>query len=170
MQIFVHDVDDCRDLIAIPPGKEHGRDPTRETSTIIQSIRIECWATLQANPEARLTSATLTDRIAPEMIQHIMANSFRLATSDEECSKVLIKFSGGELVCKNAWRCRLSLPDGRSPPEQSLDFEVIFALGDETFIIVTQMIHGRSGFVYGIHWHHSPGGGEVVAIFPDILQ
>ncbi len=168
MQLFVHDVDNCRDLIAIPPGKEHGRDPTRQTSTIIQSIRVECWTVLQADPSAQVTPAAAVDRIDPGMIRGVMKHVGQMGLMGEKWARTFMSFSEGEITCKDAWRCRLSLPDGRSPPERSLDYNLIMAMGDERFIMVTQMVHGRSGFVYAVRWRGNRDGGEVISIFPDL--
>jgi hypothetical protein len=50
-----------------------------------------------------------------------------------------------------------------------VDFELIMSTNDERFILVTQMVYGRSGFVYGVRWRDSQGRGEVISIFPDRL-
>jgi hypothetical protein len=163
-------LEDCQAVVAGPLSKARPRDTLRDTWTIIQSIRVECWALLQVPPEAGVAAAVLDDRITPRMIHRIMANSIKLASSNEEWSKALIRFPGGEITCRNTWRCRFSRPDGNDFPDYSMDIELILAAGDERFIEVTQMYEGRSGFVFGIHWHEAPGGGEVVAIFPDLFQ
>ena len=159
---------DCPAVVEGPLRKARPRDTLRDTWTIIQSIRVECWALLQVSPQAGVKAATADDRITPRMIHRIMANSIRLAASDEEWSKALIRFPGGEIACKDAWRCIFSRPDGNNPPDYSLGFELILAAGHERFIEVTQMYEGRAGFIYGIRWRDTPAGGEVVAIFPDI--
>jgi len=98
-----------------------------------------------------------------------MANAEMLAAEDEDWSQTLVTFTDGEITCTDQERCRLSLLDGKNPPEQSVDFDLIMATGDERFILVTQSIYGRSGFVYGVRWRESENGGEVVSIFPDRL-
>ena len=169
-QQFAKGLEDCQALVEGPLGKARPRDKLRDTWTIIQSIQVECWALLQVSPEAGVKGATATDRITPRMIHRIMANSIKLAALDEEWSKALIRFPGGEITCRDQWRCRFSRPDGNDFPDDSMDVELILAAGDERFIEVTQMYEGRSGFVFGIHWREMPDGGEVIAIFPDILQ
>jgi hypothetical protein len=168
MQQFVKGFDDCQALVAGPIESATPRDSLRDTWTVIQTISVECWALLQIAPSGQVTAAGPSDRITMEMIHEIMANADRLSAEDEDWAKTLIVFTGGEVACKDRERCRLSLPDGKSPPEQSLDFEVIMAIGDERFILVTQMIYGRSGFVYGVLWRDAGGGGQVVKIFPDL--
>lgn len=165
-QEFVAGFDDCADIVAGPVYDGLPRDALRNTWTIIQSFRVDCWALLQANPDSRVDLAAGTDQITSDMILGIMRYSQKLSIGSEKWSKVLLDFSGGETVCKTLWRCRLSRPDGRSPPEQSVDFELIFANGSDRYIRVTQMIHGRSGFVYGVRWVESEKGGEVMSIFP----
>jgi hypothetical protein len=145
------------------------RDPLRDTSTIIQSIRVWCWAILQTDPTAQVSASGLGAEITTELIQGIMANAQMLAAEDEAWSQTLVTFSGGEITCTDLERCRLSLLDGKDPPEQSVDFDLILATGDERFILVTQAIYGRSGFVYGVRWRESQDGGEVISIFPDRL-
>lgn len=168
MQLFVRGVDDCQALVAIPPGQENARDALRETSTIVQWIRVECWTLLQADPQARVTSTGLADRITPGMIHGIMDYSRKLAEANTEWSQTLFRFPGGEITCADEWRCLLSLPDGNNPPDQSLEFDLILATGDERFVKVTQLFRGQSGFVYGVRWRETEGGGAVNAIFPEL--
>lgn len=167
-QLFVRDVYDCRGLTAVPPSKEHGRDGLRDTYTIIQSIKVECWAILQIDPEARIAVAGPADQITPDMIHGIMAYAEKLSAGNEEWAKALTTFLGGVITCKHEERCLLSLPDGNNPPDESVLFKFILAKEDERFSLVTQMVYGRSGFVYGIRWRETLSGGEVIAIFPDI--
>jgi hypothetical protein len=138
----------------------------RDTWTIVQSFRVDCWALLQANPSSTVDLATETDQITENMIIEIMRYSRKLSIGSEKWSKALLDFPNGEIACRTLWRCRLLRPDSRSPPEQSVDFELIFAFGLDRYIRVTQMIHGRSGFVYGVRWVESEKGGEVMSIFP----
>lgn len=168
MQTFVEGFDDCSDIVARPIESGTPRDSLRDTWTVVQTINVECWVLLQLDPAAPVTAARSTDRIVPEMVYGIMGNAERLSAENEEWAKALMDFTGGEISCKDKERCRLSLPDGESPPEQSVDFELIMATGHERFIMVTQMVYGRSGFVYGVRWRDSQSGGEVVSIFPDL--
>ncbi len=168
MQMFVEGFDDCADIVARPIERGTPRDSLRDTWTVVQTISVECWALLQTDPAASVTAARSTDRIMPEMIYGIMGNAERLSAENEEWAKALMDFTGGEISCKDNERCRLSLPDGESPPEQSVDFQLIMATGDERFILVTQMVYGRSGFVYGVLWRDTGDGGEVIRIFPDL--
>jgi len=169
MQRFVTGFKGCPAIVDGPLDAGTPRDPLRGTSTIIQSIRVWCWAILQTDPAAQVTAAGTGVEITPEMIQGIMANAERLSIADEHWAQTLITFSGGEISCSDQERCRLSLPDGRNPPEQSVDFDLIMAANDERFILLTQMVYGRSGFVYGVRWRDSQGRGEVISIFPDRL-
>ena len=166
MQMFVTGFDDCPAIVAGSIESATPRDSLRDTWTVIQTISVECWAVLQIDPATPVTAARPDDRISLEMIQGIMANGEKLSTEDEEWAKTLMDFSGGEVDCGDIERCRLSLPDGRNPPEQSLDFELIMAVGDDRFILVTQMVYGRSGFVYGVRWRAYLAGGEVVDFYP----
>lgn len=168
MQMFVEGFDDCSDIVARPIESGTPRDSLRDTWTVVQTISVECWALLQIDPAAPVTAARATDRIMPEMIYSIMGNAERLSAENEEWAKTLMDFTGGEISCKDKERCRLSLPDGESPPEQSVDFQLIMAKGNERFILVTQMVYGRSGFVYGVLWRAAGDGGQVVKIFPDL--
>jgi hypothetical protein len=168
MQQFVKGFDDCQALVAGPIESATPRDSLRDTWTVIQTISVECWTLMQIAPGTKVAPTEPDDRITPEMIHKIMANADRLSAENEDWAKTLIVFPGGDIACKDKERCRLSLPDGKSPPEQSLDFDLIAAIGDARFIQVTQMVYGRSGFVYGVLWHESQGGGEVISIFPDI--
>jgi hypothetical protein len=167
MQLFVGGFDDCQDIVAGPPSNGTPRDSLRDTWTVIQIIRVECWALLQLDSNSRVTTVAPDDRITPRMIHGIIAYAEKLSADDEEWAKVLMAFPGGEIACKDDERCRLSLQDGRNPPEQSLDFDLIMTTQDEWFIIVTQMVYGRSGFVYGVTWREAAGKGEVVSIFPN---
>jgi hypothetical protein len=169
-QLFVRDVRDCRGLTAVSPSEEHGRDSLQDTYVIIESIKVDCWAVLQFDPDAHLAATGEADRITPAMIWGVMAYADRLSSGNDEWRKTLTTFSGGDITCKDEERCLLALPDGKNPPDESVAFELILADGIGRFIEVTQMYQGRAGFVYGIHWHEAPSSGEVVAIFPDILQ
>jgi len=169
MQQFVTGFAGCPAIVDGPLDAGRPRDPLRDTSTIIQSIRVWCWAILQTDPAAQVTAAGTGVEITQEIIQAVMANAERLSNADEHWAQTLMTFSGGEISCSDQERCRLSLPDGRNPPEQSVDFDLIMATNDERFILVTQMVYGRSGFVYGVRWRDSQGRGEVISIFPDRL-
>lgn len=169
MQQFVTGFAGCPAIVDGPLDAGRPRDPLRDTSTMIQSIRVWCWAIVQNDPAAQVTAARTGVEITPEMIQGIMANAERLSVDREDWSRTLVTFSGGEIACTDHERCRLSLLDGKNPPEQSVDFELIMATSDERFILVTQVIYGRSGFVYGVRWRESKDGGEVISIFPDRL-
>jgi hypothetical protein len=169
LQQFVTGFAGCPAIVEGPLDFGKPRDPLRDTSTIIQSIRVWCWAILQTDPTAQVSASGLGAEITTELIQGIMANAQRLAAEDEVWSQTLVTFSGGEITCTDQERCRLSLLDGKDPPEQSVDFDLILATGDERFILVTQAIYGRSGFVYGVRWRESQDGGGVISIFPDRL-
>lgn len=138
-------------------GNGTPRDSLRDTWTVIQTIRVECWAMLQLDGNAPVTAFASDDRVRPTMIHGIVAHVERLSAEDEEWAKVLMAFPGGEIACRDGERCRLSLQDGRTPPERSLDFDLIAATREESFIIVTQMVYGRSGFVYGVRWREAGG-------------
>lgn len=168
MKQFVTGFDSCADLVAGPLERGTPRDSLRDTWTVIQKLSVECWAVLQLDPETPVEAATSDDRISPELVQGIMAKAAELSASSEEWDKTLMDFSGGEIQCADGLRCRLSRPDGQNPPEQSLEFEMILASGDSQFIKVTQMVYGRSGFVYGVEWQSTDTGGKVAAIFPDL--
>ncbi|WP_284164200.1 hypothetical protein [Frigidibacter sp. SD6-1] len=168
VEAFVREARDCRDLLAIPQGKEHGYDTLRETYAVIQSIKVECWVMSHVDPGVLTTPTEATDLITPAMIRGIMANARNLSAANEDWAKTLLDFSDGEIACRDKERCRLERPDGKKPPEQSVGFELVLARGDERFIRVIQMIYGRSGFVYGVRWREAGGGGEVVAVFPEL--
>lgn len=168
MQQFVTGFNDCPAIVGGPIEGGIPRDHLRDTWTVIQSISVWCWATLQIDPAAQVIASGPTDRITPDLIHGVMGYAEMLSAGSQNWSQTLMTFPGGEIACKDEWRCRLSLPDGRNPPERSLDFDLIMAIGDERFVMVTQMVHGRSGFVYGVRWRATKGGGEVVSIFPDL--
>jgi hypothetical protein len=169
MQLFVTGFSGCPAIVEGPLDAGKPRDPLRDTSTIIQSIRVWCWAIAQTDPAAQVSASGLGAEITTELIQGIMANAEMLAAEDEDWSQTLVTFTDGEITCTDQERCRLSLLDGKDPPEQSVDFDLIMATGDERFVLVTQAIYGRSGFVYGVRWRESENGGEVISIFPDRL-
>lgn len=168
MKQFVTGFDGCADLVAGPLERGTPRDSLRDTWTVIQKVSVECWAVLQLDPQTPVEAATSDDRISPELVHGIMAKAAELSARSEEWDKTLMDFSGGEIQCADDWRCRLSRLDGQNPPEQSLDFEMILASGDSRFIKVTQLVHGRSGFVYGVEWQGADTDGKVVAVFPDL--
>lgn len=168
MQLFVKGFDDCPAIVAGPLESATPRDTLRDTWTVIQTLQVECWAVLQVDPATPVTEAGPADRITPAMMHAIMVNADRLSAGDEEWARTLMTLPGGDITCKDDWRCGLSLPDGRNPPEQSLGFDLIMALADERFIRITQMVYGRSGFVYGVHWRDTEGGGAVISIFPNL--
>ena len=141
------------------------RDSQRETWTVIQSLDAECWAMLQLDPAAPVTGSEPSDQISPAMIRAVMDLAASLTASDPEWGKVLLDFPGGEIFCKTPQRCVLSLPDGKNPPEQSLLFRLMMATGQTQFVEVTQMIHGRSQFVYAVRWHQTAKGGYVQDVF-----
>jgi hypothetical protein len=163
---FITGFEDC-------PAMVHGsierggtpRDSQRETWTVIQSLDAECWAMLQLDPAAPVTGSEPSDQISPAMIRAVMDLAARLTANDPEWGKVLLDFPGGEIFCKTPQRCVLSLPDGKNPPEQSLLFRLMMATGQTQFIEVTQMIHGRSQFVYAVRWHQTAKGGYVHDVF-----
>jgi len=169
MQQFVTGFAGCPAIVDGPLDVGRPRDPLRDTSTMIQSIRVWCWAIVQNDPAAQVTASGPSVEITPELIQEIMANAEKLSADDEDWSQTLVTFSGGEITCTDQERCRMSLLDGKNPPERSVDFELIMATSNERFILVTQVIYGRSGFVYGVRWRESQDGGEVISIFPDRL-
>ena len=159
---FITGFEDC-------PAMVHGsierggtpRDSQRETWAVIQSLDAECWAMLQLDPAAPVTGTEPGDRVSPAMIRAVMDLAARLTANDPEWGKILLDFAGGEIFCKTPQRCVLSLPDGKNPPEQSL----MMATGQTQFVEVTQMIHGRSQFVYAVRWHPTAKGGYVQDVF-----
>ena len=167
MQLFVAGFDGCPEMVAGPLGNGTPRDSLRDTWIVLQTLRVECWALLQFDGSARVSALAPDDRITPRIIQGIIAHAERLSAEDEEWAKVLMAFPSGEIFCRDGERCRLSLQDGRNPPEQSLDFDLIMATQEVWFIVVTQMVYGRSSFVYGVMWREEAGKGEVASIFPD---
>jgi hypothetical protein len=167
IQLFVAGIHGCTDLVATPLGSVMPRDNLRDTWTVIQTIRAQCWALAQLDEKALVSGLQTSDRITPAMVHGIIAHAKRLSDKDAEWAKVLMTFAGGEIACREDEWCRLSRLDGRNPPEQSLDFQLIIATQDIRFIIVTQMVYGKSGFVYGVMWRESGTTAEVVSIFPN---
>ncbi|EEW25694.1 hypothetical protein [Rhodobacter ferrooxidans] len=168
MQLYVTDVDNCQALIRIPPWKQQEIDTLTDTHTIVQSIEAGCWAVLQFDPSTRVTTFESTDRITPAMIHGIMAHSEELSAGNDEWRKTLTTFAAGVITCKDEDRCLLALPDGKRPPDESLLFDLILAKDDARFILVTQLFQGRAGFVYGVRWRETAGGGEVISMFPEM--
>lgn len=165
MQKFVTGFDDCNDIVAGPLKRGTPRDSLRETWTAVHSIRVKCWAALQVSPATKVTPAGMEDRLTPKIIHGIMAHTKRISAQNSEWAKALIDFPGGEITCKDAWRCRLDMPDGQSPPEQSIFVDLIFATGSDRFIVVFPMVYGRASFAYGVRWRETESGGEVVDMF-----
>jgi hypothetical protein len=169
VQLVVKDMRDCQSLVNVPPSMEHGRDATSWTNATIQRIKVECWSVLQVKPGSGIDSTGPDDRITPVIVHGIMDHASGLEATGDEWLKALTTFPGGVLNCKDGERCLLALPDGNNPPDDSVEFELVLAQGDERFVRVTQLFRGQSGYIYGIHWRQTPGGsGEVVAIFPDL--
>ncbi len=168
VQLFLANAGNCRDLLALPLGKERGYDKTQNAYMIIKSIAVECWAVSQVDPAAPVAVTGPDDRITPAMIHGIMADAERRSAEDEDWAKTLMTFPGGDIVCRDEERCRLSLPDGRDPPEQSLAFELMMANGEERFVKIAILVYGRAIFYYGVRWRGNEAGGEVVGIFPDL--
>jgi hypothetical protein len=127
IQLFVAGIHGCTDLVAKPLGSELPRDNLRDTWTVIQTIRAQCWALAQLDEKALVSGFQPSDRISPAMIQGIIAYAKGLSDKDAGWAKVLMTFSGGEIACRDNEWCRLSGRDGRNPPEQSLDFQLIIA-------------------------------------------
>lgn len=167
MQLFIAGFHSCTDLVAKPLGSGTPRDNLRDTWTVIQTIRAQCWALSQLDEKATVSGFQTKDCISAEMIQGIIGHVKRLSDENKEWAKVLMTFSAGEVACRDDEWCSLTLQDGRNPPEQSLDFQLIIAAQDIRFIIVTQLVYGRSGFVYGVKWREAGTKAEVVSIFPD---
>ncbi len=168
VQLIVKNADSCQDLLALPEGKEQGYDKTQNTHMIIRSLAAECWAILQFDPATQVAAPGPADRITPDIIRGIVADAGRLSAADEVLARTLMAVSGGEIACRDEERCRLSLPDGRDPPQQSLGFDLILAVGDERFIKVAQLVYGRAIFYYGLRWRSTASGGEVTEIFPQL--
>lgn len=158
--------DDCQSIVAGPLENGRPRDTLRDTWTVIQTIRVECWMLLQLDPDARILPA-VPGALAPAAIHGIMAKARLLSSKDDKRARTLMNFPDGEMDCDDTWRCRLSFPDGRNPPEQSVLFDLVAAVENRQFIIVTQMVYGRAGYVYGVQWQDLSGKGEVISIFPD---
>lgn len=167
IQLFVAGTHGCTDLVATPLGSVMPRDNLRDTWTVLQTIRAQCWALAQLDEKELVSGFQTSDLISPAMIQGIIAYAKGLSDKDAEWAKVLMTFSGGEIACRDNEWCRLSRLDGRNPPEQSLDFQLIIATQDIRFIIITQMVYGKSGFVYGVMWREASATAEVVSIFPN---
>lgn len=167
-QLFVRNVENCQNLIAIPPGRWRGYDTTHNTDTIIQSLRVACWTALQIDPATAVTASEPGDRITPDMIRGIMDHAERLSAGDEEWAKALLTFSGATIACKDPERCTLSAPEGSEWADYALQFELLAVRGEERFVEVAQLYLGRAGFIYGVLWCETESGGAVVAMFPDV--
>lgn len=165
MQKFVAGFDDCNDIVAGPLKRGIPRDSLRETWTTVHSMRVKCWAAMQVDPATPVTQADMKDRLTPDIIYGIMAHAQRISAQNSEWAKALIDFPGGEITCKDEWRCRLDRPDGQSPPEQSLFLDLLFVIGNDTFIEVLPMVYRKASFAYGVRWRQTESGGEVVDMF-----
>jgi len=166
LRLFVNNVDDCTALLAVPAGHENARDSLRETTVIIQKLRILCWALFQVPSRSVFSPADDADRMTPDIIWTIMRQVTRLESLSDANLKTFLSFAEGEITCRNVWQCRLVRPDEPEHtddiPEQMVDYEFILATGDMRFVMVTQMIYGRAGFVYGVLME----AGRVVKVFP----
>ena len=168
MQRFQKRFDDCPAIVAGPIGKAAPRDGSRHTWTVVQSIRVQCWALSQFNPTKPVAPTEPEDQLTPDMIHGIMAGAERLSRENEKLGRVLFTFAGGTITCKDKERCELSSPEGGEWANYSLYLDLILVHGDDWFIEVAQAYRGRISFVYAVRWRQSQGGGEVVAIFPDL--
>lgn len=168
--LFVKNAEDCHKLVDTPLGKDKPINELRRTWAIIQSLKAQCWAVLHADPEGRILRTTAADALTPEIVFGVMAYASALSAGNEEWMKTLTPFSGGEIKCRDAWTCLLSLPNGKDWPDESAYFHMLMVTEDEKFILVSQAYQGRVGFVYGVRWRETVGAGPVVSIFPDILK
>jgi hypothetical protein len=168
LQFWIPAVDTCAELLSIPRGSEEGRDTLRETWVRITFLRVECRALSQARPDARVVALRQTDRITLAMINAIIGHLELMSARDDRWQRTFNSFSGGVLTCKNPWRCLLERPDGQNPPEQSLEFDMIMAAEGDRFIAVTQIVHGRSNFVYGVNLAGIQSERPVVSVYFDM--
>ncbi len=158
----------CPDIVAGPLERGTPRDHLRDTWTLVQSIRVQCWAILHADPAAQVTAIEPADQITSEIIHAIMANAEKLSAEDEEWAKTLVVFPGGEIECRDRERCELSAPEGGEWSNYSMYMNLILIHDDEWFIEVAPAYRGQVSFVYGVLWRETEGGGEVISIFPDL--
>lgn len=165
---FVTGFDGCPDIVSRDLNDGTPRDKLRNTWTIIQSFRTQCWAVLQFDPTKPVAPTEPEDQLTPDMIHGIMAGAERLSRENEKLGRVLFTFGGGTITCKDKERCELSSPEGGEWANYSLYLDLILVHGDDWFIEVAQAYRGRISFVYAVRWRQSQGGGEVVAIFPDL--
>jgi hypothetical protein len=166
LPVWVDDDRSCPELLVTPLGQERGRDHTRNTQVAIQSIRVNCWALFNVTSFDGIIPADDTDRMTPEIIWTIMRHAMRLQSESDANLKAFLGFAEGAIACRNAWRCRLVRPDEpehtSDSPEQMVDYDLILATGNTRFVMVTQMIYGRAGFVYGVRME----AGRVAEVFP----
>ena len=167
MPQFVTGFDGCPGIISRDLNDGTPRDKLRNTWTIIQSFRTQCWATLQFNPTTPVAPTGPEDQLTPAMIHGIMAGAERLSRENEELGRVLFTFGGGTIICKDKERCELSSPEGGEWANYSLYLDLVLVHGDDWFIEVAQAYRGRISFVYGVLWRDNGSGGQVVKIFPD---
>lgn len=167
MPQFVTGFDGCSDIISRDLNDGTPRDKLRNTWTIIQSFRTQCWAALQFDPTTPVAPTGPEDQLTPAMIHGIMAGAVRLSRENEELGRVLFTFGGGTITCKDKERCELSSPEGGEWANYSLYLDLILVHGDDWFIEVAQAYRGRISFVYGVLWRDTGSGGQVVKIFPD---
>ena len=156
MQHFVTGFHGCADIVVRDLNEGTEQDQLRDTWTIIQSFRVECWAALNFDPDFAVTPTRPDDRITPEMIHKTMAKARQLSAADEEWAKGLMTFFGGTITCKDKERCRLQSPDGGDWANYSLDFDLLLVHGDDWFIEVTDAYRGREDLVYGVWWREMP--------------
>ena len=166
LRLFVNGVDDCTALLTVPAGQEDARDSLRQTTVIIQKLRILCWALFQVPSRSVFSPADDADRMTPDIIWTIMRHVTRLESLSDANFKAFLSFPEGAITCRTMWRCRLVRPDepehSGDSPEQMVDYDLILATGNTRFVMVTQMIYGRAGFVYGVRME----AGRVVEVFP----
>lgn len=157
------DADGCEDVLGAKAVRL--RDGLRTTSVAAATLRAECWAVLQLDPGASVVAAGPQDGIPPDIVWEVMAWAERLSLENEEWAKTLMVIPKGTLLCEAFSGCRLERPDGHNPPEEALHFDLMAAAGETRFIMVTQMVYGRAGFVYALRWQQDAGA--VVAVFPE---
>ncbi len=166
LRLFVNGVDDCTALLTVPAGQEDARDSRRQTTVIIQKLRILCWALFQVPSRSVFSPADDADRMTPDIIWTIMRHVTRLESLSDANFKAFLSFPEGAITCRTMRRCRLVRPDepehSGDSPERMVDYDLILATGNTRFVMVTQMIYGRAGFVYGVRME----AGRVVEVFP----
>jgi hypothetical protein len=166
VEAYVRGIDSCQELLAIPDGAEHGFDKTQMTYVTILKIKVECWALLQLDQDAKIAPMERSDKLGEDAVEGIRAFSENLPLELDLWPGVLTAVNGAVIGCNGMDRCELSAPDGSDWEDYTMHFRLLLVDGERKYISVTEAYEGRRNFVFGAIW--SDRAGRVLAMFPKL--